>query len=94
MEEYYNGIQNEPAVSLIPNPAKDFVSVQIQGFDTRGKELMMFDLMGKLIFRVQLSAGENNPELDLRRLNAASGSYMIRIADRVNQKTVQLMIQR
>lgn len=94
MEEYGNSMQSIPAVSLIPNPAKDFVSVQIQGFDTRGKELMMFDLMGKLIFRVQLSAAENNPELDLNRLNARSGSYLIRIADQINQKTVQLIVER
>lgn len=94
LEEYETGLQSIPSVSLIPNPARDFVSVLIQGFDSRDKELMMFDLMGKLIFRVQLSASENNPELDLRRLNAASGSYLVRIADKVNQKTVQLLIER
>lgn len=94
IEGFEIGLQNIPAVSLIPNPARDFVSIQIQGFDTHVKELIMFDLMGKLIFRVQLSASENNPELDLKRLDVSSGIHMIRIADPFNQKTVQLKIKR
>ncbi|MBK8954367.1 MAG: M36 family metallopeptidase [Saprospiraceae bacterium] len=79
-------------LQAIPNPARDFVSIYLDGFDSAPKELMMFDLMGKLIFRVKLDAAENNPEIDLKRLNVKPGLHMIRVSDGNNQKTIQLMI--
>ncbi|MBK8954366.1 MAG: T9SS type A sorting domain-containing protein [Saprospiraceae bacterium] len=86
------GIESDLAIIAIPNPARDFVTIQIEGFKTNDKELSMFDLMGKLIFRVQLDAVENNPEIDLKQLGVKPGVHMIRVSDGVNQKTIQLII--
>ncbi|MBK8954368.1 MAG: HYR domain-containing protein [Saprospiraceae bacterium] len=79
-------------IKAIPNPASEFVSLLLEGFDYGPKEMHMYDLSGKLIFRVQLATSENNPELDLKRLNVKPGLHMIRVSNGVNQKTIQLMV--
>lgn len=82
------------SLMITPNPAKEFVKIELSGFDKESKELSMMDIMGRLIFKVKLSPQENNPELELKRLNASTGVHLIRVADQKNQRTVQLIIER
>lgn len=82
------------SLMITPNPAKEFVKIELSGFDKESKELSMMDIMGRLIFKVKLSPQENNPELELKRLNASTGVHLIRVADQKNQRTIQLIIER
>ena len=82
------------SIKTIPNPAKDFVNIVLDGFDKANKTLSMMDLLGKQVFRIQVPANENDLELDLLRLNLANGAYIIHLDDGVNRKTVQLVVQR
>ena len=79
---------------LAPNPANDFTELYIQGFEKTTKEVMMFDLNGRLVFRVRATADQNNLGLDLKRLKVYNGVYLIRVTDGTNQKTEQLIIER
>ncbi|MBK9109338.1 MAG: HYR domain-containing protein [Saprospiraceae bacterium] len=81
-------------IQLVPNPAREFVAINLNGFDTRAKQIVMMDLQGKLIFRVMVSREENNPELDLVKLKLKEGAYIIHVDDGVNRKTEKLIIQR
>lgn len=81
-------------ITAIPNPASDNCTLQLQGFDQREKIVTMLDLFGKMVLRVKLPASENNPELDLRKLNVQNGAYLFHVDDGQNRKTVQLIIQR
>ncbi len=81
-------------IAMVPNPARDYTNVLIQGFENSEKEMTMMDLYGKLIFRARLLPEDNNLELDLERLGVHTGVYLIRVSDGHKQKTNQLMIER
>ncbi|MBK9726817.1 MAG: T9SS type A sorting domain-containing protein [Saprospiraceae bacterium] len=79
---------------LAPNPANDFTELYIQGFEKSNKEVAMYDLNGRLVFRVRVTADQNNLGLDLKTLKVHNGVYLIRVSDGKNQKTEQLIIER
>lgn len=81
-------------IKAVPNPAKEFVGLYLEGFNRQAKTISMMDLLGKQIFRILIPANENDLELDLVRLNLANGAYIIHVDDGVNRKTEQLIIQR
>lgn len=88
-------INESTALSLqaVPNPAKDFVTIYLEGFDQAAKQMTMMDISGKLIFSAKLNAEENAPELDLKRLQLKSGMYLIRVHSGDRQKSVTLVVQ-
>jgi hypothetical protein len=83
-----------PAISVVPNPARDYTIVMIEGFEHTEKEVTMLDMYGKLVFKVKVLAKDNRLELDLNTLGVHTGIYMIRVSDGQRQKTEQLMIER
>lgn len=93
-DERNSGESTIAQITAIPNPATDFCTLQLQGFDSRAKTVTMLDLFGKMVFKVKLPASENNPELDLQKLNVQNGAYLFHVDDGQNRKTVQLIIQR
>lgn len=86
-------IENPIKILLIPNPARDVTSIFIEGFENNSKEVAMYNLMGKLIFKVNISAEENQLDLDLNKLAVKAGIYLIRVSDNKKQKTEQLIIE-
>ncbi|MBK8450261.1 MAG: T9SS type A sorting domain-containing protein [Saprospiraceae bacterium] len=81
-------------IDLIPNPARDFTTLLIQGFENSSKEVTMLEFNGKLIFKINVDAKENQLELDLKTLSVYTGIYLIRVSDSKKQKTEQLVIER
>lgn len=87
-------IENPAKILLIPNPAREFASLIIEGFEINQKDIAMYDLDGKLVFKVNVAAKENQLELDLKKLTVHNGIYLIRVSDKNKQKTEQLVIER
>lgn len=87
--------KNEKYLDLIarPNPTKDYVNLQLLGFGTSEKQMVVMDLMGRKIAEAILQATENNPELDLKKLQMKAGVYLIRVSDKQSQKTIQLFVE-
>lgn len=83
----------QPEITATPNPAKDDVVINLKGFYQLEKSMTMMDLGGKLIFQTLLEANENQPVLDLKRLNLSAGVYLIQVSDQRQQRTLQLMIE-
>jgi hypothetical protein len=81
-------------VKAVPNPAKDHATLYLGGFDKAPKTVTMMDLMGRKVFQVRVPAGENELEVDLKRLNVANGTHFIHVDDGKNRKTERLIIQR
>jgi hypothetical protein len=93
--EEQNAIEALPAnLVFVPNPAREFTTVLIEGFESKEKIITMFDLYGKLVFSTKVEANQNLLELDLETLNVHTGVYLIRVSDDQKQKTEQLMIER
>ncbi|MBK6544707.1 MAG: T9SS type A sorting domain-containing protein [Saprospiraceae bacterium] len=94
-QQQVNGFDILPlSIHLAPNPAYDFTELYIQGFEKSNKEVAMYDLNGRLVFRVRVTADQNNLGLDLKTLKVHNGVYLIRVSDGKNQKTEQLIIER
>jgi hypothetical protein len=89
-----NEINNPMNLSFVPNPATDYTSLRIEGFEQNDKVIAMMDLYGKLIFSVKVDSKQNQFELDLATLCLHTGVYLIRVSDANKQKTEQLMIER
>ncbi|MBK9715932.1 MAG: T9SS type A sorting domain-containing protein [Saprospiraceae bacterium] len=87
-----NSIVLPTRIQIIPNPARDNTTLLIQGFENHSKEVTMLDCNGKLIFKVNVFAIENQLELNLKTLFVMTGIYLIRVADNNKRKTEQLVI--
>jgi trimeric autotransporter adhesin len=85
--------KNVPAIDLIPNPATEYVRIQISGFDNSSKLLYLMDNQGRLVFQVKLKADENLIELDLMSLQITSGTYWLRLSNAQQQKSAQLIVE-
>ncbi len=93
-EKESNNVELPTNLVFVPNPANEFTTVLIEGFENHQKTVTMFDLYGKLVFSVRVEAKQNQLELDLQRLGVHTGVYLIRVSDTEKQKTAQLMIER
>lgn len=91
-EEEEDNSGHEPNITVIPNPASNFATVSIEGYDKSEKKIIMSTLFGHRIFEAQLDATTNNLELDLKVLHATTGVYMIRVTNSSQHNTVQLMV--
>ena len=63
-------------ISLFPNPAADFVTIEAKGFENNIIEKVnVLDALGKLVFSVQ----GNSDKVQLFTSNLSSGMYMVQI---------------
>ena len=69
-------------VIVYPNPADDFVTIAIDG-RTDGADVQIADMLGRVVGRYRIAAGESGITLDVSSF--AAGNYLVRIisGDRV-----------
>ena len=69
-------------VVVYPNPADDFVTIALDG-STDGADVQIADMLGRVVGRYRISAGESSISFDVSSL--AAGNYLVRIVsgDRV-----------
>lgn len=87
-------IHKPSKIIVVPNPAREFASLIIEGFENNSKEITMYDMTSKLIFNLKLSEKDNELELDLKELIVHPGVYLIRVSDFEKQQTAQLIIEK
>lgn len=71
------------AIKVYPNPAKDFIYVDIEAANFEKGDMELFDMSGKLVKKAKLSVKEGN-RIDVSKLN--SGAYTYNIS--LNGKTI------
>ncbi len=69
-------------VVVYPNPADDFVTIALDG-STDGADVQISDILGRVVGRYRISAGESSISFDVSSF--AAGNYLVRIVsgDRV-----------
>jgi len=69
-------------VVVYPNPADDFVTIALDG-STDGADVQISDMLGRVVGRYRIAAGESSISFDVSSL--AAGNYLVRIVsgDRV-----------
>ncbi len=70
-------------IKVYPNPAKDFVYVDIEATNFEKGEIELFDMQGKLVKKAKLSAKQGN-RVDVSNLNAGAYTYNVSL----NGKTI------
>lgn len=70
-------------IKVYPNPAKDYINVDIEATNFDKGEIELFDMQGKLVKRAKLNAKQGN-RVDVSNLNAGAYTYNVS----VNGKTV------
>lgn len=79
-------------VSVFPNPAKDWVSVQLQSPQTVKGTVAILDLQGRNLYAKGFQCkGEVQLQLPTSRL--AAGNYIVRVQSGKWQKSVQIQVQ-
>lgn len=76
----------------VPNPASNYATVSIEGYDKSEKKIIMSTLFGHQVFEAQLDPITNNLELDLKILHTTAGIYMIRVTNSKQHNTIQLIV--
>jgi hypothetical protein len=79
-------------VSIYPNPAKGFVSIEVDEEKFESGEIQLLDMTGKIVLnkQIELQQGKNNHSLDLQ--NIAQGVYSIAIIASNRKWTGKLVI--
>jgi hypothetical protein len=81
---------NNLSVLLYPNPAKNKVTLDINGNKEKA-EIFIYDLQGRVIKKMLLSQGQEEINFDVS--NFSKGVYNVRIVSSDNNITKKLIIQ-
>ncbi len=84
-----NDIFNNFDINIYPNPAGDFLVVNIKNPDNKSFELDLFSLNGKKILSAQINPFSKEKYLNLSKL--ATGTYIIKIIRNNNIQTFKLI---
>ena len=63
-------------IKVYPNPAKDFINVDIEATNFEKGEIELFDMQGKLVKKAKLSAKQGN-RVNVSNLNAGAYTYNV-----------------
>ncbi len=75
--------KEKESIKVYPNPAKDYVYVDIEATNFEREEIELFDMQGKLVKEAKLSAKQGN-RVDVSNLNAGAYTYNVSL----NGKTI------
>jgi hypothetical protein len=82
---------DEVKINAYPNPANDFVVVQIGGLLKENVEARLFDMTGKLVRTTTIAAGSTLSYVDTRTLY--DGQYILQLANERYMHTAKIVIQ-
>jgi Secretion system C-terminal sorting domain len=83
---------NSNTIKLYPNPAKDYTTITMNGYNESITQLVITNATGAIVWK------ENNPVVTLQRLrvplkNLSSGIYLMQIVGKTKTTTVKLIKQ-
>lgn len=82
---------DEVKLNAYPNPANDFVVVQIGGLLKENVDVKLFDMTGKLVRTTTIAAGSTLSYVDTRTLY--DGQYILQLANERYMHTSKIVIQ-
>jgi len=79
-------------INVFPNPANDFVAIQLNHLTKNNIDIELYDLTGRLLQKTVLFQGSTIVNFDTRTLY--EGTYLIKIIDNGNVVTKKIMISK
>lgn len=80
----------ELELNIIPNPASDFIAIQLVGLNKENLQIELLDITGRVMQKTVLNQGATNTYLDTKTLYA--GNYIIKISGGGSSTTKQISI--
>jgi hypothetical protein len=77
-------------VNIFPNPANDFIAIQLIGLNKENLQIELIDVTGRIIQKTSLNQGATNTYLDTKTLYA--GTYLVKIIGTRGTTTKQVTI--
>ncbi|MEL6842345.1 MAG: T9SS type A sorting domain-containing protein, partial [Bacteroidota bacterium] len=87
-------VQITPELSLVPNPAKDLVSLRFKQKEARTIQLKVMNAMGQAVLQTRFAGQIGENQYDLNISDLAVGAYFVVINDGYQTQTKRLLIQR
>jgi len=84
-----NEVENITAISVYPNPAKDFLNVQIDSKNRNEISAVLYDINGNLVRETENFVQSNQQTISLNGLNA--GLYLLRISDSEQSHSTKIL---
>lgn len=75
--------QEQESIRVYPNPAKDYVNVDIECTNFKASDIELFDMQGRIVKKSKLNAKQGN-RIDVSSLNAGAYTYNVSL----NGKTI------
>jgi len=75
--------KEKETIHVYPNPAKDFINVDIEATNFKQSEIELFDMQGKLVKKAKLNSKQGN-RIDVSNLNSGAYTYNVML----NGKTI------
>jgi len=82
----------ESKINVFPNPAKDFIAIQLNQLTKNNIDVELYDLTGRLLQKTVLFQGSTIVNFDTRTLY--EGTYLIKIIDNGNVVTKKITISK
>ncbi len=79
-------------ITLMPNPAKDFVEILVHNAEGRDVEINVFNTQGQLVINRIVNINENNT-ININTSNLPKGIYMLEVDTRIGQLIKKLVIE-
>jgi polyhydroxybutyrate depolymerase len=70
-----SNIAKDIEMNIAPNPAKDFVTIQIENVQISNVEL--YNILGELVYEQQLEGNDNHAEISVS--NLSKGTYILKV---------------
>ncbi len=83
---------NSMSLGVYPNPASDYIAVQVGGLVTSDITVKLFDMTGRMVQSSLIPQGSSITYLDTRTIY--DGQYILQIANGENLKTQRVIIAR
>jgi hypothetical protein len=78
---------------LMPNPATDHLTVDLDLAASTGGTLSFLDMTGRVIHRQTVDAGEHQLEFDLAKMGITSGVYLVELQHAHGRRVERLVVR-
>lgn len=87
-----NDADSKLEINVFPNPANDFIAIQIIGLNKTYLDVELFDANGRLVQKSHINAGATNTYMDTKTLY--SGNYIVKVKGLSGSKSYNVAIVR
>lgn len=87
-----NDADSKLEINVFPNPANDFIAIQIIGLNKTYLDVELFDANGRLVQKSHINGGATNTYMDTKTLY--SGNYIVKVKGLSGSKSYNVAIVR